>query len=110
MRAILASILLCLVAADTFAAEVYVFTRPGCGPCDELKKAAAADRTLFLGFDLYMIDGAARPDIARRFGVRAYPTIVVVDDGRELRRTSGFSDAESLRAFLDRPPQRRRSR
>ena len=110
MRNLLASVLVALIASDTIAAELYVFVRPGCQPCEEFKRAAERDPTLLGGFDVFLVDGFSRPDIAKRFGVRSYPTFVLVEEERELRRTSGFSDSDNLRQFLDRQPNRRRSK
>lgn len=105
--AIIAAVFACLVASAV-ADDLLVFTRKGCGPCDQAKAAIEADRSITIGYTLRMVDTGDEPAEARRYGVRSVPTFVVVRDGREVRRTTGFSSADKLRAWLDQKGRRRR--
>jgi thioredoxin-like negative regulator of GroEL len=100
MRYALAMVLMLLVA-DARGDGLVIFTRPGCPPCDSLKAAIAKDTTLVAGFELYKVDTAERPDIAQKYGVKAVPVVVLLRDGKELRRRLGFTSADDLRAWLD---------
>lgn len=100
MRYALASALMLFVAVAR-GDELYVFSRPGCAPCDRLKAAIAADPSLVAGFEVYKVDTAQRPDIAKRWAVTAVPVCVIVRDGKELRRRLGFTNSDDLRDWLD---------
>lgn len=100
MKRALAALLMLLVTAAR-GDELYVFTRPGCPPCDKLKAALAAEPDLVVGFELFKVDTAARPDIARKWAITGVPVVVLVRDGKEIRRRVGFTNAADLRAWLD---------
>ena len=78
------------------------FWVPWCGPCRAM--APAFDRAAL------ELDGRARfakvntdeaPLLARRFGVRSIPTLVLFRDGREVKRASGLMDARSLARWVE---------
>ena len=100
MRYALASLLMLFFAAAR-ADELYVFTRPGCAPCEKLKAALEANPQLVVGFDVFKINTAQRPDIAKRWAVTAVPVCVIVRDGKQLRRRLGFTNVVDLRDWLD---------
>jgi thioredoxin 1 len=110
MKSAVLSLMLALVPGLGFATELYVFTRPGCGPCEKLKAAIQAEPDLFNGFDVHMIDSSENPQIAGTWRVASVPTIIVVEDGKEVRRRVGFKGSSELRAWLDNQPRRRRLR
>lgn len=55
---------------------VVQFTSPTCGPCKAAapRLAEAADR---VGVRFAQVDVGERPEVARRYGIRTLPTIVV---------------------------------
>jgi thioredoxin 2 len=46
------------------------------------------------------VDTDAEPDIAGRFAIRSIPTLVLMQGGRELRRTSGAMSAAQLEQWV----------
>lgn len=62
---------------------VVQFTTAICGPCKAAapRLAEAADRA---GVAFAQVDVGERPDVARRYGIRTVPTIVVADAGGEI--------------------------
>jgi thioredoxin-like negative regulator of GroEL len=100
MTRLLAAILLMISSAEA-ADQVYVFSRPGCQPCEAMHKAFAKDPTLLVGLEVFKCDTAARPDIAKKYSVTSVPVVVLVRDGREVRRRVGWTTADDFRAWVD---------
>jgi thiol-disulfide isomerase/thioredoxin len=69
-----------------------------CGPCRQM--APAVDQLSRKGYPVQKVDIDRSPALAKRYGVEAVPTFVVVDrSGRELDRTSGLQPAGALERF-----------
>ena len=94
---------------------LYDFTAAWCAPCHKLDKEAWGDDGIAgkvnSGFiaarvvDRQREDGknaASIQDLQRRFSIQAFPTLIVADSsGREIARSEGFRDKESVAKFLD---------
>ncbi|HSR72535.1 MAG TPA: thioredoxin [Kiloniellales bacterium] len=52
-------------------------------------------------YAVYTLDVDRAPAIARRYGVRSVPTLIVFRDGEERQRLTGYQSAATLRAALD---------
>jgi thioredoxin-like negative regulator of GroEL len=48
------------------------------------------------------VDGDDVPTVAQRFGVQAYPTLIMMRGGREVGRIVGGMDKQNLALFVDR--------
>ncbi len=83
-----------------------------CGPCQLLQKKvfptptaqAALSRVVPLSVMVESMDGTASAEgkrLAARFKLNAYPTLIVLNaDGKELRRSVGALDPDSLAKFI----------
>ena len=94
---------------------LYDFTAAWCVPCHRLDKEAWGDDGIAgkvnSGFiparvvDRQSEDGRNTPqiqDLQRRYGIQAFPTLVIADpSGREIARSEGFRDKDSVIRFLD---------
>lgn len=108
---ILPSVFVLLMAAAALAEDVaIVFTRPGCPPCERLKAAIAEDATLFAGYRLQQVDSSQDRELAAKYGVRSVPMIVVLRNGKQIGRRTGYESAEALREWLDTQKRSRRWR
>jgi thioredoxin 2 len=73
------------------------FWAPWCGPCRAMaphfERAAGElkDRVR-----LVKVNTEEAPQLARRYGIRAIPTLVLFKDGAEVKRASGAMDAGAL--------------
>jgi thiol:disulfide interchange protein len=94
---------------------LYDFTAAWCVPCHRLDKEAWGDDGIAgkvnAGFiparivDRQREDGrnsASIQDLQKRFRIQAFPTLVIADpSGREIARSEGFRDKDSIIKFLD---------
>lgn len=76
---------------------VVQFHAPWCGPCKALSPHVDRMETAYEGsVDVWRIDVDQDPAAAQEMGVRGVPTLVVLKDGRELSRVSGFQSPAAL--------------
>jgi len=69
--------------------EVKKFSASWCGPCKILAPTFNEVKNSFSGvsFNEYDIDDSS--DIASQFGIRSVPTVLLVKDGKEVKRIVG---------------------
>ena len=84
-----------------------------CGPCQMLQKKvfptptaqAALCKVVPLSIMVESLDGTPNPEgkqLAERFKLSAYPTLIVIDaDGKEIRRHVGAMDPSGLANFIE---------
>ena len=69
-----------------------------CGPCKmvgpELEKAEGNIKVVKVDVDEF-------EDIAREYGVMSIPTLILFEDGKEMKRTIGFIDKDRIEKFID---------
>jgi thiol-disulfide isomerase/thioredoxin len=74
-----------------------------CPPCRAMEphiRSLAAERSSSLL--VLAVDGDDVPTVAQRFGVQAYPTLIMMRGGREVGRIVGGMDKQNLALFVDR--------
>ena len=69
--------------------EVKKFSASWCGPCKTLAPTFNEVKNSFTGvlFNEYDIDDSS--DVASQFGIRSVPTVLLVKDGKEVKRIVG---------------------
>ena len=69
-----------------------------CGPCKmiapELEKVESSVKVVKVDVDEF-------EDIAREYGVMSIPTLVLFNNGKEVKRTIGFIDKDRIQKFID---------
>ena len=100
------------VDEQSFRAEVLESTRPvlvdvgaqWCPPCRALEPIVAGIAAEYDGrIKVVAIDSDQCPDLGARLGIRANPTLIVFDGGREIRRHVGLTSRPKVIAlFADR--------
>jgi thioredoxin 1 len=77
------------------------FTAPWCSPCRALKPIL---RELALEqrdrLDVVVVDADESPQLAARYGVRAFPTLLVFIGGEEVARNVGLLSKQQLRKLV----------
>jgi thioredoxin 2 len=72
-----------------------------CGPCRAMApQFEAAARALKGQAVLAKVDSDASPSTASRFAIRSIPTMVMLDQGRELKRQAGAVQAAQIVAWV----------
>ena len=90
--------------AEVLASEVPVlvdFTTAWCGPCRALEPVLRRLAAEGAGrMKVRTVDGDAEPELAVRFGVRGYPTVIAFAGGREVARNLGLTTKERLARLI----------
>ncbi len=72
-----------------------------CGPCRAMApQFEQAARRMAGRVQFAKVDTDAEPELAARYGIRSIPTLVLLKDGREVRRASGAMSASQLEQWL----------
>lgn len=73
------------------------FWAPWCGPCRTMAPAyEQAARLLEPAYRLAKLNTEAESALAARFGIRAIPTLVLFEGGREITRQAGAMGAQDI--------------
>lgn len=86
---------------------VIAFSTPSCAACHTAQKPALSRLQANAGgaVRILEVDAAARPEVARRFGILTVPSTAVLDgEGRVLALNQGFASAERLAEQLTEEP------
>ena len=78
-------------------ALVYCYS-PQCGPCRPMSKevdALAAD-----GAPVFKLDITRHPEVSRELGIRATPTLILIENGAVARMLLGVKTADYMRGLL----------
>lgn len=79
--------------------KVLKFEASWCNPCKMLSKTIEGAAGKY-SIDIEAIDIDAQPDLAKQYGVRGVPTMVKIDDGKEVDRKVGMISESELLKFL----------
>ncbi len=78
--------------------ELIKFSASWCQPC---KSLAANFKHVDMGdVALKEIDIDENLDMAKQYGIRGVPTMVLLEDGKEVKRTSGVLMADKIEEFI----------
>lgn len=87
---------------DPSLPTVVQFHAPWCGPCKAIAPGVAKLESEFAGrVAVRRVDVDQEEVSARSLGVRGVPTIVVLREGREVARSTGFASEAALRRLFE---------
>ena len=78
------------------------FSATWCGPCKMLEPVLESVSEEYKDdFKFYSMDVDENMDLAQKFEVEGVPTILVLENGKEINRSVGFIPKNMLKDFLD---------
>ncbi len=75
--------------------EIKVFKMPNCAPCLALEPVIKEFENVSI---LNVMDNMEE---AKKFGVRKAPTVIILENGEEINRFSGFKTKEEIASYLE---------
>lgn len=78
-------------------ALVYCYS-PQCGPCRPMSKEV--DNLAAAGAPVFKLDITKHPELCRELGIRATPTLILIDGGAVARMMLGVKTADYMRALI----------
>jgi len=80
--------------------HILYFTADWCNPCKRVRPIAEElDRENVIKFQFIDVDDSG--DLSRKFEIKAIPTFILMEDGKELRRINGAKTREQLEDFIN---------
>ena len=78
--------------------ELIKFSAAWCGPCKMLSKVMeGAD----LGIPVKEVDIDEQFEVAATYQIRGVPTLVLLEDGKEVKRKTGMMQLKELKEFIE---------
>ena len=77
-----------------------IFGAEWCGACNKLEAVIAQEPAIVLGFSVAEFDIDAEPDLAKNYGIRTVPTLIVLEPDGTMRRKVGFTGKADLAQWL----------
>jgi thiol-disulfide isomerase/thioredoxin len=95
MRVLFRTIILALalIPSSIYAQNLYIFTAGWCAPCKKLKTMLYNDIDIPKWYDVSMIDIDEFPELAKKYSVKVLPTTLLLDEGKEISRITGYSSS-----------------
>lgn len=78
--------------------KVLKFSASWCGPCKALAMTMNSVKT---GVEVESVDIDENMELAAKYGIRGVPTMVMLEDGREVKRVSGALTKDKLEGWLN---------
>lgn len=84
--------------------EILHFTADWCNPCKRLKPLIEEYIKLHPDIKYVLVDVDTKFETAEDYNIMSVPTLVVLEDGKQIGRSSGFINYEQIVALVDGKP------
>lgn len=78
--------------------QLLLISTSWCAPCKAIKPIM---QELSQSYNISMIDAEANPEIASQYSVRSVPTAILLENGVEKNRFTGFKTREQIINFYN---------
>ncbi len=79
--------------------QLWYFTSGWCQPCQQL--GPVMSQVLQKGISIKKVDIDYTPDVTTKFNVKSIPTVILVENGQEVRRFTGVRSFEQVMSFYN---------
>lgn len=80
---------------------VFYFTADWCNPCKKMKPIAEEIDRDFIDIAFTFIDADSERELVTKFGIKSVPTLILIEDEKEVNRLTGAKTKEELLAFIN---------
>jgi thioredoxin 1 len=80
--------------------HIFYFTADWCNPCKKTKPIVEELNRESVDVRFQIIDVDIEGELARKFEIKSVPTFIVIQDGQEIKRTTGAQTREQLEGLM----------
>lgn len=80
--------------------HVLYFTADWCNPCKKVRPIVDEINREYSDAKFIIVDADSEIELASNFGVKSVPTFILIDDGKEVSRTTGAKTKEELLSLI----------
>ena len=80
--------------------HIFYFTADWCHPCKKTKPIVEELNRESADIRFQIIDVDIEGELARKFEIKSVPTFIVIQDGQEIKRTTGAQTREQLEGLM----------
>lgn len=80
--------------------HVLYFTADWCNPCKKVRPVVDEINREYSDAKFITIDADTELELVEKFGIRSVPTFILIDDGKEVSRTTGAKTKEELLSLI----------
>lgn len=78
--------------------RIVVFTIPNCAPCNQIKPIL---KELSETVEVESINAMDNKELSIQYGIRKAPTVIILKDGVEINRFTGFKTKDEIEELLN---------
>jgi thioredoxin 1 len=79
--------------------QLWYFSAPWCGPCKQF--GPTMDRVSNQGIPVNKVNVDYEPDATTKFGIKSVPTVILVENGQEVKRFTGVKSEQDVINFYN---------
>ena len=80
--------------------HVLYFTADWCNPCKKVRPVVDEINREYSDAKCITIDADTELELVEKFGIKSVPTFILIDDGKEVSRTTGAKTKEELLSLI----------